>query len=309
MTLTFSHDARPSPRLTVSQALRRAFTPHRLGRRCCRNQSRVVATVLPSSRRRGSGTSPAWGGRCPALSQAATSWRRPAPSACRHHRCLASGPPTIWAPSPSGHSWRITPRCRAEPGAAPGVPVAESGHRAARPGAAAWPAHARGDDRALRVLSAWAQRPRCQPSPSVLELVVPLRDHPRRRCRGCSAGRRQQRARARAGREVSPRSTARSCPRHVLRWVGPLFTHDHTERTSPKVASTPRNGRLGKLHQGVVGEQGHYLARRAGRRPGCAPAGSHLLSPILAQATGSSVLDYAGEKLFIPLGISTDKAP
>jgi CubicO group peptidase (beta-lactamase class C family) len=34
-------------------------------------------------------------------------------------------------------------------------------------------------------------------------------------------------------------------------------------------------------------------------------AGSHLLSAILSQATGRSTLDYAREKLFTPLGIST----
>jgi CubicO group peptidase (beta-lactamase class C family) len=38
-------------------------------------------------------------------------------------------------------------------------------------------------------------------------------------------------------------------------------------------------------------------------------AGSHLLSAILSEATGRSVLDYAREKLFDPLGISTRPAP
>jgi CubicO group peptidase (beta-lactamase class C family) len=37
-------------------------------------------------------------------------------------------------------------------------------------------------------------------------------------------------------------------------------------------------------------------------------AGSHLLSAILSQATGRSVLDYAREKLFDPLGITTRPA-
>lgn len=37
-------------------------------------------------------------------------------------------------------------------------------------------------------------------------------------------------------------------------------------------------------------------------------AGSHLLSAILSAATGRSVLDYAREKLFTPLGISTTPA-
>ena len=37
-------------------------------------------------------------------------------------------------------------------------------------------------------------------------------------------------------------------------------------------------------------------------------AASHLLSAILLQATGRSVLDYAREKLFTPLGIDTDPA-
>jgi CubicO group peptidase (beta-lactamase class C family) len=36
--------------------------------------------------------------------------------------------------------------------------------------------------------------------------------------------------------------------------------------------------------------------------------GSHLLSAILVQATGRGVLDYAREKLFTPLGISTEPA-
>ncbi len=39
-----------------------------------------------------------------------------------------------------------------------------------------------------------------------------------------------------------------------------------------------------------------------------ASAGSHLLSAILVEATGQSVLDYARDKLFNPLGISTDPA-
>jgi CubicO group peptidase (beta-lactamase class C family) len=37
-------------------------------------------------------------------------------------------------------------------------------------------------------------------------------------------------------------------------------------------------------------------------------AGSHLLSGVLVEATGRSVLDYAREKLFNPLGISTEPA-
>ncbi len=37
-------------------------------------------------------------------------------------------------------------------------------------------------------------------------------------------------------------------------------------------------------------------------------AASHLLSAILVQATGRSVLDYARERLFTPLGIDTDPA-
>jgi len=37
-------------------------------------------------------------------------------------------------------------------------------------------------------------------------------------------------------------------------------------------------------------------------------AGSHLLSAILAEATGQSVLDYARDKLFTPLGIDTEPA-
>jgi CubicO group peptidase (beta-lactamase class C family) len=41
---------------------------------------------------------------------------------------------------------------------------------------------------------------------------------------------------------------------------------------------------------------------------GYSSAGSHLLSAILVEATGRSVLDYAREKLFNPLGISTDPA-
>lgn len=36
--------------------------------------------------------------------------------------------------------------------------------------------------------------------------------------------------------------------------------------------------------------------------------GSHLLSAILVQATGQSVLDFARERLFRPLGISTEPA-
>ena len=39
-----------------------------------------------------------------------------------------------------------------------------------------------------------------------------------------------------------------------------------------------------------------------------ASAASHLLSAILVEATGQSVLDYARDKLFNPLGISTDPA-
>lgn len=45
-----------------------------------------------------------------------------------------------------------------------------------------------------------------------------------------------------------------------------------------------------------------------GERFAYSNAGSHLLSAILVQATGRSVLDYAREKLFTPLNISTTPA-
>jgi CubicO group peptidase (beta-lactamase class C family) len=50
------------------------------------------------------------------------------------------------------------------------------------------------------------------------------------------------------------------------------------------------------------------LVRPPGEDFAYASAGSHLLSAILVEATGRSVLDYAREKLFDPLGISTDPA-
>ena len=57
---------------------------------------------------------------------------------------------------------------------------------------------------------------------------------------------------------------------------------------------------------------GSILREGTVRRPGTAfeysTAGSHLLSAILVQATGQSVLDYARAKLFDPLGITTRPA-
>ena len=50
------------------------------------------------------------------------------------------------------------------------------------------------------------------------------------------------------------------------------------------------------------------LEQPPGEGFGYASAGSHLLSAILVEATGRSVLDYARDKLFNPLGISTDPA-
>ena len=50
------------------------------------------------------------------------------------------------------------------------------------------------------------------------------------------------------------------------------------------------------------------LEQPPGRGFAYASAGSHLLSAILVEATGQSVLDYARDKLFNPLGISTDPA-
>jgi len=50
------------------------------------------------------------------------------------------------------------------------------------------------------------------------------------------------------------------------------------------------------------------LERPPGEGFAYASAGSHLLSAILVEATGRSVLDYARDKLFNPLGISTDPA-
>ena len=44
---------------------------------------------------------------------------------------------------------------------------------------------------------------------------------------------------------------------------------------------------------------------RPGNRFAYSSAGSHLLSAALSEATGRSVLDYAREKLFNPLGIDT----
>src|SRR4029077_3986830 len=49
-------------------------------------------------------------------------------------------------------------------------------------------------------------------------------------------------------------------------------------------------------------------ARPPGRSFGYSSGGSHLLSAILATATGTSVLDYARAKLFDPLGIPTRPA-
>jgi CubicO group peptidase (beta-lactamase class C family) len=50
------------------------------------------------------------------------------------------------------------------------------------------------------------------------------------------------------------------------------------------------------------------LARPAGTGFAYSSRGSHLLAAILAQATGRPVLDYAREKLFDPLGITTKPA-
>jgi CubicO group peptidase (beta-lactamase class C family) len=50
------------------------------------------------------------------------------------------------------------------------------------------------------------------------------------------------------------------------------------------------------------------LEQPAGEGFAYASAGSHLLSAILVEATGRSMLDYARDKLFNPLGISTDPA-
>jgi CubicO group peptidase (beta-lactamase class C family) len=50
------------------------------------------------------------------------------------------------------------------------------------------------------------------------------------------------------------------------------------------------------------------LVRPPGEDFAYASAGSHLLSAILVEATGRSVLDYARERLFDPLGIDTDSA-
>jgi CubicO group peptidase (beta-lactamase class C family) len=50
------------------------------------------------------------------------------------------------------------------------------------------------------------------------------------------------------------------------------------------------------------------LEQPPGRGFAYASAGSHLLSAILFEATGGSVLDYARDKLFDPLGISTHPA-
>jgi CubicO group peptidase (beta-lactamase class C family) len=56
----------------------------------------------------------------------------------------------------------------------------------------------------------------------------------------------------------------------------------------------------------------HILGRRLATEPGTAwdysNASSHLLSAIVADATGRSTLDYARAKLFDPLGIDTDGA-
>jgi len=51
-----------------------------------------------------------------------------------------------------------------------------------------------------------------------------------------------------------------------------------------------------------------HPARPPGRSFGYSSGGSHLLSAILATATGTSVLDYARAKLFDPLGIPTRPA-
>ena len=50
------------------------------------------------------------------------------------------------------------------------------------------------------------------------------------------------------------------------------------------------------------------LVRPAGEDFAYASAGSHLLSAILVEAAGHSVLDYARDKLFDPLGIDTEPA-
>lgn len=50
------------------------------------------------------------------------------------------------------------------------------------------------------------------------------------------------------------------------------------------------------------------LEQPAGEGWAYSSRGSHLLSAILVEATGKSVLDYAREKLFVPLGISTEPA-
>jgi CubicO group peptidase (beta-lactamase class C family) len=50
------------------------------------------------------------------------------------------------------------------------------------------------------------------------------------------------------------------------------------------------------------------LEHPPGERFAYSGAGSHLLSAILVEATGRSVLDYARDKLFDPLGINTDPA-
>jgi CubicO group peptidase (beta-lactamase class C family) len=56
----------------------------------------------------------------------------------------------------------------------------------------------------------------------------------------------------------------------------------------------------------------HILGRRLDTRPGASfaysSAGSHLLSALVADATGVSTLAYARAKLFGPLGIATDNA-
>ena len=56
----------------------------------------------------------------------------------------------------------------------------------------------------------------------------------------------------------------------------------------------------GILREGVVGTPGTFAY---------SSASSHLLSAIVAKATGRSMLDYATEKLFDPLGIDTTRAP
>ncbi|MGS0686540.1 serine hydrolase domain-containing protein [Nakamurella sp. GG22] len=50
------------------------------------------------------------------------------------------------------------------------------------------------------------------------------------------------------------------------------------------------------------------LEQPAGTAWSYASAGSHLLSAVITQATGRTVLDYAREKLFDPLGIDTESA-